>query len=750
MDTESTSTWASCESNTTEEDTTEEDTTEVNTTEVNTTEVNTTEVNTTEVNTTEVNTTEVNTTEVNTTEVNTTEVNTTEVNTSEEDESIPAVDVVVDGVAIVVEPPSNVTQMAQNHLAPNPSLLKGSRTERLKEQGKQGVDQKELINQIREITNLNGISDQLSDEILTEMTREIFKAANLNSDRHLLTFEQFTSIMNDIDSNILEMKSPEKELRKQNLSFYFFNKKLVRFVVFLVILMIAAFVWYFAIYGQKTNSVALYSWSLPIAKGSAQVIKLCLVLLTLTGTKRVVTYLRNVSCLTAVLPSNHLTTVHKYLGIVVCIASLIHVICHAVNIKNVTDTSRLSEWLSVNPGKKQPTVGDMFSSYVSITGIVLFLLLFIAVPFAVSLPNSYLATKFKIFESYDKFAVTHQLLIIFLIVACVHPLPAFPFSNNGAFFDQKANTLWWLIVPLMLYFHERITRFIRGKFPVKVNSFEVYSKKVLELKLSKPKWFATPKCGQYILLRDNTINGEWHPFTLTSCPEDDFLMVHIKPAGDWTSALLQKYWEKSCLPNFENEPKTCGRICIDGPFAAPAEDIHSRFSSCILIGIGIGSTPFVSAARSLLFSANGKRNTHITKLDMVLVSQDVPSIAWLKTGLNNLNFEGIEKIDITISVYLTCAKGLLGSNTPGSQFFNFGHKSLYSKTGKDILTGFNVETRFGRPDWNDLLNSARQDKVAGQIGVFACGPDQVTEILQKTCNDYSTREVSFKFVKEVF
>ena len=60
---------------------------------------------------------------------------------------------------------------------------------------------------------------------------------------------------------------------------------------------------------------------------------------------------------------------------------------------------------------------------------------------------------------------------------------------------------------------------------------------VLELRLSKPRGFRYAP-GQYVHLCCPSISAfEWHPFTLTSAPEDDFLSVHIKAAGDWTSAL---------------------------------------------------------------------------------------------------------------------------------------------------------------------------------------------------------------------
>ena len=34
---------------------------------------------------------------------------------------------------------------------------------------------------------------------------------------------------------------------------------------------------------------------------------------------------------------------------------------------------------------------------------------------------------------------------------------------------------------------------------------------------------------------------EWHPFTLTSAPEEDYLSVHIRQIGDWTRKLTKSH-----------------------------------------------------------------------------------------------------------------------------------------------------------------------------------------------------------------
>lgn len=48
--------------------------------------------------------------------------------------------------------------------------------------------------------------------------------------------------------------------------------------------------------------------------------------------------------------------------------------------------------------------------------------------------------------------------------------------------------------------------------------------------------------GQYVLIQCPAISSlQWHPFTLTSAPEEDFFSVHVRAAGDWTRALCEAF-----------------------------------------------------------------------------------------------------------------------------------------------------------------------------------------------------------------
>lgn len=64
--------------------------------------------------------------------------------------------------------------------------------------------------------------------------------------------------------------------------------------------------------------------------------------------------------------------------------------------------------------------------------------------------------------------------------------------------------------------------------------------RVLELQMKKRNFKMAP--GQYVLIQCPSVSWlEWHPFTLTSAPQEDFFSVHIRVAGDWTEALYKAF-----------------------------------------------------------------------------------------------------------------------------------------------------------------------------------------------------------------
>jgi hypothetical protein len=67
-----------------------------------------------------------------------------------------------------------------------------------------------------------------------------------------------------------------------------------------------------------------------------------------------------------------------------------------------------------------------------------------------------------------------------------------------------------------------------------ISKLTLHPSKVLEVQIKKEN--INPKAGQYIFISCPEISYlQYHPFTLTSAPEEDYVSVHMRIVGDWTS-----------------------------------------------------------------------------------------------------------------------------------------------------------------------------------------------------------------------
>ena len=65
----------------------------------------------------------------------------------------------------------------------------------------------------------------------------------------------------------------------------------------------------------------------------------------------------------------------------------------------------------------------------------------------------------------------------------------------------------------------------------------MHPSKVLEVQIKKES--TNRRAGQYIFLNCPAVSYfQYHPFTLTSAPEEDYISVHIRIVGDWTTVRI--------------------------------------------------------------------------------------------------------------------------------------------------------------------------------------------------------------------
>jgi NADPH oxidase 1 len=282
------------------------------------------------------------------------------------------------------------------------------------------------------------------------------------------------------------------------------------------------------------------------------------------------------------------------------------------------------------------------------------------------------------------------------------------------------------------------------------------------------------KAGQWLFLNCPTVSGQqWHPFTITSCPQDDYVSVHVRQVGDFTRELgnalgagpaQNPFYEgldpmgmyEVALDQGERFPP----LRIDGPYGAPAEDVFNN-EVAVLIGTGIGVTPFASILKTIWqLRASSSIPGRLRRVEFFWICRDTSSFAWFQALLISLETQSLEQSEgmgedfLRIHTYLTKK---LDNDTAQNIILN----SVGSD--KDPLTELRTRTSFGRPHFKKLLGGMRDGIVderympnlhkkgqATEVGVYFCGPSAAARDIKKACIGSSSKEVKFKFWKEHF
>ncbi|KAF0689319.1 Aste57867_19236 [Aphanomyces stellatus] len=170
-------------------------------------------------------------------------------------------------------------------------------------------------------------------------------------------------------------------------------------------------------------------------------------------------------------------------------------------------------------------------------------------------------------SNFNLFWLTHLLFLPFLI---------FLFLYGAAAWVAPPQAWFWVAI-YMVERRFRVTTMFGGQ--TRLKKVHVMSNAVV-LYMKKPRGFHNFRPGMYLYLNVPELSKfEWHPFTISSASDDDDLTVHIRVAGDWTSALHTRLKEFP-MPS----------IAIDGPVGAPSIE-YSNYSTVVLVAGGIGVTP---------------------------------------------------------------------------------------------------------------------------------------------------------------
>ncbi|GLB36080.1 putative NADPH oxidase [Lyophyllum shimeji] len=260
--------------------------------------------------------------------------------------------------------------------------------------------------------------------------------------------------------------------------------------------------------------------------------------------------------------------------------------------------------------------------------------------------------------------------------------------------------------------------------------------------------------GQWLFLQVPELSGwQWHPFTITSAPEDPYVSIHIRQVGDWTRALGERLVPSisSCSNDpgsdegAEKDQKIGGRgDFVELDSSANTTPFPLRWYRCHPIRID---------PQNIWYRQRKGTLGTLRRVEFFWVCRDAPSFGWFQSLLQEVEAAQADPNFLRINIYLTqkIHEDMLWNiavNDAGAEY--------------DPLTLLRSRTMFGRPDWMTIYGQMRQAIEGGQyipgstsqlktkVGTYFCGPGVLGNAIKEATVANCSSTVEFTFAKEHF
>ncbi|XP_061077625.1 NADPH oxidase 5 [Conger conger] len=553
-----------------------------------------------------------------------------------------------------------------------------------------------------------------------------------------------------------------------------------------------------------------------VAKGCGQCLNFNCTFVVVLMLRHCLTWLR-ATWIVRVLPLDQNILLHQMVGYVIFVFTLGHTAAHVMNFVTLSqgeDAHRLWEYLLTT----RPGIGWV-GGLASITGVVLQLIISLMVVCS--------STFVRRSGHFEVFYWSHLLYIWTWVLLVLH----------------CANFWKWFVAPGLIFLLEKLVGIavshMGGLYIVEVN---LLPSKVTHLVIKRPQFFHF-KPGDYVYVNIPVIaKYEWHPFTISSAPEQqDTMWLHIRSMGQWTnrlyeyfrqsetqgvspkslSASLRDRWHQkntqevlfnslSCngtvasnkddaveltsyrpsgpLPGPQGAPgdqlalaergdapqlreisaklsdnhRFCNIKCyVDGPYGTPTRQIFAS-EHAVLIGAGIGITPFASILQSIMYRYRMRKQNcpncsyswcetikdsemKLRKVDFIWINRDQKSFEWFVSLLTKLEMDQADSEPegrfLEMHMYMTSA---LSKNDMKAIGLQMALDLLAKKEKVDSITGLRTRTQPGRPEWGKVFQKIAEEK-KGKCHVFYCGSPALAKVIKAHCEKFA-----FKFYKENF
>lgn len=525
-----------------------------------------------------------------------------------------------------------------------------------------------------------------------------------------------------------------------------------------------AYGWWSQETNQRLAGLNTLKWSVWTSRGAGLVLAFDGGLILIPMLRNIIRIIR--PHMTWLFPADENIWFHRQVAYSMAFWAMVHTTAHYVNFINVERT-QIRKQLALQIHYTQPG---------GITGH--FMLLIMVLMYS----TAHQKIRKQCFEA---FWYTHHLAFFFMLGLFTHAtgcfvrdsvnpdyIATFPFYST----EHCLGYLSWrfIIWPAIIYFGERVWREIRARRATRLSKVLVHPSGAMELRIIKPSFKYT--AGQWLFVQIPELSRfQWHPFTITSAPEDPYVSIHIRQVGDWTESLgerlgvgpsivkqmtqtAMKGKEKSLSQGdfVEIDPTmssiTLPAVRIDGPYGAPAEDVFGA-EVAMLIGAGIGVTPFASILKHIWYRQKRGTLGSLRRVEFFWVCRDAPSFGWFQSLLQEVEAAQADPNFLRINIYLTQKIGEdmlwnIAVNDAGADY--------------DPLTLLRTRTMFGRPDWNGIYSRMRdaievggylpgsKSQLKTKVATYFCGPPVLAKAIKEATIKHSNASINFSFAKEHF
>ncbi|XP_054633836.1 NADPH oxidase 5 isoform X1 [Dunckerocampus dactyliophorus] len=213
---------------------------------------------------------------------------------------------------------------------------------------------------------------------------------------------------------------------------------------------------------------------------------------------------------------------------------------------------------------------------------------------------------------------------------------------------------------------------------------------------------------------------------------------------------------------FGENHRFCNIKCyVDGPYGTPTRQIFAS-EHAVLIGAGIGITPFASILQSIMYRYRRRKQNcpncnyswcenikdsemKLRKVDFIWINRDQKSFEWFVSLLTKLELDQADEEPegrfLEMHMYMTSA---LCKNDMKAIGLQMALDLLAKKEKRDSITGLRTRTQPGRPEWGKVFQKVSEEN-KGKVHVFYCGSPALAKVIKAQCENFS-----FNFYKENF